>query len=276
MFNWVGNKIKYIEQIKSLTKDFKIVADGMMGSGNVLVELAKTHEIIGNDIIKLMPVLYKHYNEFHISKWIFYDIVNYWKFSKKEHYYKFRDSWNDRYLRDDYNRTFLIETFLLLKMCSNSMVRFNSKGEFNQGFRGCNGPFFDDSKFEQWTKELNDIRNVLIKAKTTFSSVDILSFLSQKFDIKNTVFIFDPPYMLATGMYSRNFSKATEVRILRQIILNKLNFVYFNFLERENKTNEQIQNFAKRYKTVILNIKSSTGQNRKKTSEVKEIMITNI
>jgi len=276
MFNWVGNKIKYIEQIKSLAKDFKTVVDGMMGSGNVLIELAKTHEIIGNDIVKLMPDLYRYFDMFSISEEAFLCVIDQWHFSEKEHYYKFRKYWNNKYLGEDYNKLFLVETFLLLKMCSNSIVRFNSSREFNQGFRGCNGSFFKNADFKKWSKELNDVKLILKNAKTTFSSVDILSFLLRNFDIKNTIFVFDPPYILANGMYSPHFSKITEQKILQQITLHKLNFVYFNFETRENKTNEQIQNFAKQYKTVVLNIKSSTGQGRKKTSEVKEVLITNI
>ena len=36
-----------------------------------------------------------------------------------------------------HDKDFIYETVILLKMCSNSMVRFNAtKGYFNQGFRG--------------------------------------------------------------------------------------------------------------------------------------------
>ena len=68
MFNWVGNKIKYIDKIKTLTKNFTTAVDGMMGSGNVLIELAKTHTIIGNDVIPLMPNIYNNFASFSISE----------------------------------------------------------------------------------------------------------------------------------------------------------------------------------------------------------------
>jgi len=280
MINWVGNKIKYIEQIKSLTKDFKIVADGMMGSGNVLIELAKTHEIIGNDCIKLMPAIYNNFDNFEISENGFFDILNQWNcFEEKEYYYKFRDYWNKKYLENRFNSLFLLETFLLLKMCSNSMVRFNSKGEFNQGFRGCNGPFFKNPQvFKRWTDELINIALILKKSTTSFYTSNINYFLrlNEFKDLRHTVFIFDPPYVLANGMYSNTFTEETERDLIFNIQNKKLNFIYFNFEERERIVNGQIRDFAKQYKVIPLNSKSAVGQNRKKTSNVKEILITNI
>jgi len=276
MFNWVGNKIKYIDKIKTLTKNFTTAVDGMMGSGNVLIELAKTHTIIGNDVIPLMPNIYNNFASFSISENHFNNIINDWKFDEKEHYYNFREYWNNKYLNKDYDSTFLLETFLLLKMCSNSMVRFNLKGKFNQGFRGCNGPFFQNVDINKWTKNLIKIKNILKNAKTQYYNLDIIEFLKLININEKTVFIFDPPYVLSNKMYSLNFSEEHEKKIINFIKSNELKFIYFNFEEREKIINKQIRDFAKDYNKITLSNKSASGQNRIKTSEVKEVLITNI
>lgn len=137
MFNWVGNKLKYISIIKPLIKDFKTIIDPMMGSGNVLIQLTRTHNIIGCDIIKLLPIIYERFDGFDINLKCFKAVIDSNNgFKEKSDYYNFRDYWNSKYIDNCFDESFLVETFLLLKMCSNSMVRFNKKGLFNQGFRG--------------------------------------------------------------------------------------------------------------------------------------------
>ena len=55
MFNWVGNKIRYLSRIQEIAAGFETIVDPMMGSGNVLVRLAPEHEIIGGDVIFIGP-----------------------------------------------------------------------------------------------------------------------------------------------------------------------------------------------------------------------------
>jgi site-specific DNA-adenine methylase len=250
----------------------------MMGSGNILIELAQTHTIIGNDIIPLIPNIYKNFASFLISEEHFKDIINNWKFSEKEHYYIFRDYWNNKYLNNNYDESFLLETFLLLKMCSNSMVRFNQNGKFNQGFRGCRcyEPFFQDKHINKWTISLIRIKNILKEAKTDFYNLDIIKFLQQINIDEKTVFIFDPPYILSKEMYAFDFLKSTEKSIMDFILLNNIKFIYFNFESHEQTVNKQSIDFANKFNTIVLKNKSVAGQNRNKTLMVKEVLITNI
>jgi site-specific DNA-adenine methylase len=272
MFNWLGNKLKYLDVIKPFADKFTTIVDPMMGSGNLLVALGK--QSIGNDIIPLMPRLYNEWGFFRKDKESFIFILNqYNKFQAKEDYYKFRAAWNKKYLSKEISDYFLIETFMLLKMCSNSMVRFNSKGEFNQGFRGTTGEFFKDSQIDKFVTELGEM-----KVKGTFCNKDVLDFLSTTtFDFSNSLFIFDPPYLLEESyVYSDAFDKDREGKIFDFIVKNNINFVYFNFINRDGKIHDQLDAFIKdnHYVTILLKSKTATGQGRTNTKEIKEIMIS--
>ena len=127
MINWLGNKLKYLKYLEHYSENFETVIDPMMGSGNVLTELIKDHKIIGSDIIKLMPNIYSNFSKFSFKEKDFKKVINKWEFNRKEQYYEFREYWNKKYLQDNYDKNFLIETFLLFKMCSNNTVRTHFK-----------------------------------------------------------------------------------------------------------------------------------------------------
>lgn len=143
-FNWVGNKFKFLKDINDTiqNKKYDRVIDLFMGSGNLVLNINSVEAkiYIGNDKIKLLPYIYRELsdNKYKYSLEDIENIINKFdRFSTKESYYTFRDYWNEKYLNDKFDRDFIMETILLLKMCSNSMVRFNPKhGYFNQGFRG--------------------------------------------------------------------------------------------------------------------------------------------
>ena len=132
-FNWVGNKYKFMDEINRIVRGgvYNNVIDLFMGSGNLLINIdVNAKRYIGNDKIKLLPNIY---NELSNNKYTYSlddieTILNRFdRFSTKESYYAYRDYWNEKYLSDDFDRIFILETILLLKMCSNSMVRFNPK-----------------------------------------------------------------------------------------------------------------------------------------------------
>jgi len=283
MFNWIGNKLKYFSIVEPYLEKFKYVIDPMMGSANILIKLKDKH-ILGNDIIKLMSIILNRYNDFDKSVETMNRINDtYNKFFHKEDYYLFRKRWNEKYTSNNYPKTFLIETFFLLKMCSNSVVRFNSRDEFNSGFRGLGNKstFFSDKNFVDFEKQLNSIH--IDSSKCRFYNKDVIDFLKDfDWDFENSIFIFDPPYLMTggmyenTGMYSKIYTEEKEKQILDFIIQNKANFLFFNFLEHSGKVHNIFNNFLKQFKTIPLSTKSCAGQNRKGTSVVKEVLITNL
>lgn len=280
-FNWVGNKYKYMEIINTLVKNKKYndVVDCFMGSGNILFNLeCSANRFIGNDKTKLLPNIYDRirikddFNMNHIEI-----ILNQWnRFSSKEDYYNFREYWNNKYKNNRFNDSFIYETALLLKMCSNSMVRFNSKGEFNQGFRGLGkkSEFFTDTMKKIIVDGLNNLNVELNKNNYEFTVEDILNIYPDE----NDLLILDPPYILRDDMYSMDFSKKHNNYLINLLDENKCDFIYFNYLERDGVIYNELNDIINKnnYHVIELSNKTGSGQNRKGVKDIKEVLVTNI
>lgn len=283
-FNWVGNKFKYIDVINNLVrnKNYNSVIDMFMGSGNILLNInTNANKMIGNDKIKLLPCIY---TEIEKNKHMYtledVDIIlnRFNRFSKKEDYYIFRDYWNEKYLNDKMDEDFIIETVLLLKMCSNSMVRFNQKeGYFNQGFRGLGkkDEFFTESMKRLCVDSVNSLTEILNKKEFDFTSEDFLNF---KDSDDNNLIILDPPYILRSDMYTVDWNKEHEDKLNKLIMNTKNDFIYFNYLERDGIVNQELVDIIKKrgLTAIEINNKTNAGQGRSKnTIDVKEVLITN-
>lgn len=284
-FNWVGNKFKYIDEINNLVrnKKYNSVIDMFMGSGNILLNIdLNANKMIGNDKIKLLPCVYTEIaKNKHVYTLEDVDIIlnRFNRFSKKEDYYIFRDYWNEKYLNDKMDKDFIIETVLLLKMCSNSMVRFNQKeGYFNQGFRGLGkkDEFFTESMKRLCVDSVNSLTEILNKKEFDFTSEDFLNF---KDSDDNNLIILDPPYILRSDMYTVDWNKERENKLNELIMKTKNDFIYFNYLERDGIVNQELVDIIKKRGLTVreINNKTNAGQGRSKnTIEVREVLITNI
>ena len=280
-FNWVGNKYKYMEIINTLVKNKKYndVVDCFMGSGNILFNLeCNANRFIGNDKVKLLPNIYDRIrikDDFNMNQ--IEIILNQWnRFSSKEDYYNFREYWNNKYKNNRFNDSFIYETALLLKMCSNSMVRFNSKEEFNQGFRGLGKKteFFTDTMKKIIIDGLNDLHIELNKNNYEFTIEDILNIYPDE----NDLLILDPPYILRDDMYSMDFSKKHNDYLINLLDGNKCDFIYFNYLERDGVIYNELNDIINKnnYYVIELSNKTGSGQNRKGIKDIKEVLVTNI
>lgn len=289
-FNWVGNKYKYTKQINDLiNKDYDKVIDVFMGSGNILFNLdVKANQYIGNDIIPLMPVIYKSLSSYKYNFDLndFLCIENkYNDFTDKTDYYTFRDNWNEKYktvlryefLIDDsvFDGSFILRTLLLFKMCSNSMIRFNKKGEFNQGFRGCHGSFFNEVTKNNIINELNNLNDYLLNVNVDFTNFDCLELLDVLNNTNNSLIILDPPYLLSSlGMYDMTYNKEKDLQILEYLYNTNNDFIYFNYLSSDDFKYNELQDFIKHFNYIEINNKNCSGQNRKiNVKDVKEILV---
>ena len=282
-FNWVGNKYCHIDKINEITKNKKCdrVIEMFMGTGNILFNIeCNANEFIGNDKQKLLPLLYNSIKE---SSEVFdilelRNILAKWNnFSNKQDYYDFRDYWNIKYKRNQFDREFIYETALLLKMCSNSMVRFNKQGEFNQGFRGLGNKneFFGESMINLIIDGLNELHESLYDREYTFTNYDMINIEYNK----NDLLIIDPPYILRQEMYSQDFSIEHDDYLLEILNKKEVDFIYFNYIERDNFAHSKlydILNHNPDLKVVELSNKTKSGQGATGVKNIKEVMITNI
>lgn len=287
-FNWVGNKFKFMDEINKLVKDkeYYCVIDLFMGSGNVILNIdTDATNYIGNDKIKLLPNIY---NELHTNDYTYdmNDIKNilnrFERFSTKESYYTFRDYWNKKYLSDKFDKEFIMETILLLKMCSNSMVRFNPKeGYFNQGFRGLGKKkeFFTDTMKNLCLKEINELSNKLQECQWQFVNSDFLEYKDLEYCNCKNLLIVDPPYMLRKDMYDTDWTLDHDKKLLDLLTNTTNDFLYFNYLQRDGVVNEELLKFINEngFKYIEINDKTLAGQGRSENiKSVTEIIVTNI
>ena len=282
-FNWLGNKYNHINTINDIVKGKKYdrVIDMFMGSGNVILNLVcEANEFIGNDKQKLLPMLFNSIKEntevFDLLE--LNNIIDKWnRFKDKQDYYDFRDYWNIKYTRNQFDREFIYETALLLKMCSNSMVRFNKKGEFNQGFRGLGKKeeFFTSTMMKLIVDGLNELDEVVYDEKYKFLNYDMVDI---KYN-KNDLLILDPPYILRQDMYGQDFSIEHDDYLLNIIQNKDVDFIYFNYIERDNFAHNKlydILNYNLDLRVIEISDKTKSGQGANGIKSVKEIIITNI
>jgi len=285
-FNWAGNKYNYIKTFKPYLRKYKFVIDLFAGSGNIAFNL-EGKNIIYNDIIPLLPVVYQYLklNKLIMSR-IKEIIEENNSFSEKENYYEFRSKWNIKWKEilegESATEDFVFNTILLLKMCSNSMIRFNKKMEFNQGFRGTKGPFFKKS-LQNLIESLTKFNNFLYKSKYIFMSKDFQNIMIPNSDV---LLILDPPYLIKQGFYAESYSQKTENNLLERLDKNfdKVDFVYFNYLsytdsKGNTKEHTQLKEFIAKHKSLqILNLrtKATTGQNRTGKTDVEEVVLLNL
>lgn len=281
-FNWTGNKYRYLKDINELVGGkYHNIYEPFMGSGNIIVNIdSKAETYIGSDIIPLLPNLYSvikvQTKDFSLQE--LNVIVNNWKdFSDKKNYYDFRDYWNKKYLSNNYDRDFIYETILLLKMCSNSMVRFNrKKGYFNQGFRGVGkgkDVFFSETTKKNIVKSLNSFKSNLISRELQFNTKDYKEVL--KLPAEGDLVILDPPYILSEGIYDTDFTREDDDAIFEFLRNTKADFILFNYLHSGDRENTELKDFIEKenlsYK--IISEKNGTGQGRTGSKSVSEVMI---
>jgi len=287
-FNWVGNKYKYINIINSIVKDkqYEYVLDMFMGSGNIILNIdVMADTYVGNDKNKLLPKIYKFLNEINY-KYTYYDIENilnkFNRFSNKEDYYIFRDYWNEKYLNNVFDKDFIIETILLLKMCSNSMVRFNPKeGYFNQGFRGLGKKkeFFTENMKQLCLDELNKLIDNIKNKNYEFLNADFMDYFDGLCGDKKGLLILDPPYILRKDMYDTDWTEKHDDKLYELMRTTKDDYIYFNYLERDGVVNKDLESFINENKLTVIDINNKTmsGQGRDtNVKEVREVVITNV
>ena len=286
-FNWVGNKHKFMEKVNSVVsgKHYSAVFDLFLGSGNILLNLGCTSDRkVGNDIQRLIPMTFgsmKSMDAFSIME--VEDVLERnERFSTKDSYYNFRDAWNGKYTSSSfsYDRNFVLETALLLKMCSNSMVRFNNSGVFNQGFRGLgrDSEFFKQSMLYSIVKQLNKLLCRLQSGNFKFTALDFKDFLF--YNCNDALFILDPPYTLGDkGMYNQNFSLENELALLEFIERTNGDFIFFNYIQHGKNTFQNLEYllFKKDFRVIDIGDNNvSAGQGGKKDKYVREVLVTNI
>jgi len=296
--NWAWNQMRNLPTLDKVINKKKIydhVIDWFLGSWSILFNLdVNAKKYIWIDILEISPLFFKFVAEIwnKINRKDFFKVVKeYNNFNEKEEYYRFRKDWNELYENPELKKKdFVINTILLLKLCSNSIVRFNQQGLFNQWFRWVSKKktsklFFTDRTLNKIVNEYHLLYEQLIKNDYVFEAVDILTKLKKYW--KNDLLILDPPYIDVENVYwlTKIWTEEDEKKVL-DFLLNEFNwdFIYFNYLNKldsdwKKRKHLNVVKFINSYKNVnILPLTNHTSmwQKRKGLSNIKEIILTNI
>jgi len=259
--NYTGSKFNLLPEIKNnLPKDRTILYDLFCGGGSVFVNLLPNYQTIyANDI--LIPLI-RLYNFLQNNKWEdVIELISSEKIDKdsQEQYVKLREDFN---LTGDF-----IKFFILVCSCTNNMMRFNKKFEFNQtwGKRTYNPS--TEIKLKAYHNKIFSNNN-LVLTHQSFETYDI--------DFANGIVYLDPPYYITNAGYNCYWSKNKEIMLydfIDNLNKNGCKFLLSNVSEHKGIKNPYINRLSK-YRIIDIeqnyDIVSRTGK-----SFSKEILVKN-
>lgn len=272
IFNHLGNKYRIIDILLDKFKEQKKITrfvDVFSGSGIVFASIFKTDfpllkEIIVNDKEKTIFDLLKYTNDNSSDDLIknFKNVIKKYKLLSK----KLINKENFNNLKNEYNKIAwkLKKTkkdkdmmnkfiFVLVIYGFNQQIRFNSKGEFNIPPGKYINPLYIENKIKSFKNLIKDKKNLLSFKNKDFQDL-IKNILNKKESLENTLFYFDPPYLLARETYNEIWTEKDE-----QILLDLMNeitkrggkWVFSNFIFSRNQENKILNEFIKANKKII-------------------------
>jgi len=187
VIKWSGSKRTQAEKLVSLFPEFKTYYEPFLGGGSILYPLKnRINSAVCGDICKPLINLWlliqknpeKLINSYQIN----------WERLQKEGYrvnYEIRTRFNKEHNPED--------LFFLSRTCVNGLIRFNSKGEFNNSFhltrKGIN-PERIRKIILDWSKAIQTIKFVHLDYHETTKKATSVDFV-----------YLDPPYFNTKGRY---------------------------------------------------------------------------
>lgn len=187
VIKWSGSKRTQAYEILKYIPEYKTYYEPFLGGGSMLYVVEPKKAICGDICTPLIEIwnLIKNDPE-KLSK----SYKKNWELLQKDyrHFFKVRDSFNIKYDGES--------LFFLSRTCVNGLIRFNSKGEFNNSLhysrKGIN-PETMDSIIYEWNKKISNVK---------FKSCDY-KLLTKKASEGDFIYL-DPPYYNTKGRYYTN------------------------------------------------------------------------
>lgn len=285
-FNHIGNKRRIIKDIITSfpTKQIVNFVDVFAGSGVVTANYknAKKYFINDNDVnvTKLLEYLFNNNKDIVINE-IKGIIKNY--NLPTDNFYEYKNEFNK--LRSDYNfkkkEIYYNHSALLLVLVLfgfNQQIRFNSNNEFNIPV----GKFY----FNQYQElKISKFISSIEKANVSIENQDFKLFVLEtleKINTRDSLFYFDPPYLITNGTYNILWNEEEEIKLLEVLNLltsKKIKWVLSNQLFSNKKTNTILLDFLimnKTLKVTKLDINYSNSNYQRKTNDKDlEIIVRN-
>ena len=258
-FNYTGSKYDLLGLLTDhLPKQkFNVLYDLFAGGGSFFTNIECKYKCV-NDIIEPLIEFYQFLQKYDWPSVTGNIKIAYIDKDDQEGYEKLRSRFNES--KDP------IDFFMLLCTCTNNMVRFNKKGEFNQtwGKRSYNKN--TERKLKAYHDKIHK-NDRIIFGSTNFDSIKMA---------KDGFVYLDPPYLITEAGYSAHWSENDEKRLLSFINLldsEQIPFMLSNVAEHKGKTHPYLDQW-KKYKIVDLKYSydkvSKNGQ-----SNSREVIVLN-
>lgn len=279
-FNHLGNKYRMIDDLLRLfpKKGIDYFVDVFAGSGVVSLSYKSPKKIFLNDkdlwLSKILEFLFNT-NKDIILKDV-EDIIKKYNLPTQKQEYK--NEYNK--LKKDFNKDKNVSKLLVLVLFGfNQQIRFNSKDQFNIPV----GKFFWNNYHKQ--KLINFIDNSKNK-KSVIRNQNFDEFIDgvlKEVNKENSVFYFDPPYLVTNATYNKEWNIENEKLLLKKLqYLTDNGYKWFlsNVEESKGISNEYLKEFIKKNKKKIeiheinkVSYRNSNYQRKNADSKDKEILI---
>jgi DNA adenine methylase Dam len=264
-FNYTGSKFKLLDQILPLldyNKEYFI--DLFCGGGSVYTNvLDKYQKILINDILEELIGIHQ---KLAIEPYIFIEDVKKLAITKynQQLYIDLRKSFNDNKTPE--------KLYSLLLTCTNNILRYNQKGEFNQtwGQRQFNDNI--QKKLDIFVDHISKYKEKIIYTSKNFYEIN---------PIKPSMIYCDPPYTNTLAGYNRYWNQTLEDKLydyVKKLDKNGHSFALSGILGEHdnNKRAKIIDNLiADGFNYKILNFDYEGVARNKKSKNSQEILIYN-
>jgi DNA adenine methylase Dam len=263
--NYTGSKIKLLDQILPLfdyTKNHFI--DLFCGGGSVYVNvLDKYEKVTANDIIKDLIGIH---NNLCTNPESFIETVRSLSKTKQDQklYLDLRESYNKEKSSE--------KLFALILGCTNNMMRFNLRGDFNQtwGKRELNEN--TEKKLESFTQELSKYREKITYENKNFFEIELK---------EHSMVYCDPPYTNTEAGYNAFWSIELEKKLydfIKKLDNEGHSFALSGLLgeHKNNKRSEIIDKLIEEgYEHRILEFDYEYVARKKNSKNSQEVLIYN-
>jgi DNA adenine methylase Dam len=247
----------------------------LFGGGGEVSLNVEAERVIYNDKCKPLVNIFQNLDDDFIAN-VEYMVAQY-SLSKtnKEGFLKLREDYNSA---SKTSRQDAVMLYCLLSHAFNYQIAFNSSGKYNMP-SGAGRSYFSPQMKIKLQKYIDRIKEINIE----FQSND---FHNLNFDNlpRDAFFYCDPPYLITTGAYERDyFCKWSEdyerelYNILDILDYNGYKFALSNVVEHKGKSNDILKEWSKGFNIHYLNkdYKNCNYQRQDRSTKTVEVLITN-
>ena len=279
--NYVGGKYKILDQIiPKFPKKINTFVDLFGGGFNVGINV-DADTVVYNDVIEPLCELMNYFSNKNAEEVVqkLEDNISINGLDKEntDAFLKLRNKYNHSVYKNEDDK--IIDFYTLILYSFNYQIRFNQNMKYNTPF-GKNRSSYNSNTKKNLEKFVNKINKINVKvSKEKFVDFDF-SNLGE-----NDFVYCDPPYLITTGSYNdgnrgiKDWTLDDEKKLLN--ILDDLNsksikFALSNVLVANDKKNEILTEWSKKYTVYIIeNTFNNSNYRRKNKDDTMEVLITN-